>query len=200
MEFPEPLGFIGDNYQRFYIHYTSVTKSKTNPYEYMVSGKTKVKENICTFKGTILIKEAELYKESDDPRYKQGNVVCQVKFYEDSSQPSSGFMQGTLTTYWYLDNKRNIHYDALMAFADSFSNNECTGTWTSYKTKKNKKCNWGDYRIPDCGDLDIGAGEFSVNDKYVSSGWQTYRKAWIGDPNLAETKKARAEELQQWWK
>lgn len=24
--FPEPLGFIGENFQRFYIYYTSVTK------------------------------------------------------------------------------------------------------------------------------------------------------------------------------
>ncbi|WP_440135596.1 hypothetical protein, partial [Chitinophaga sancti] len=54
--FPEPLGYIGDNYQRFCIHYTSVTKSKENPYQYIVCGKTKVKENICSFTGTITVR------------------------------------------------------------------------------------------------------------------------------------------------
>ncbi|MEO7049458.1 MAG: hypothetical protein ABI091_29410, partial [Ferruginibacter sp.] len=44
---PEPLGFIGDTYQRFYIHFISVKQNKLNPYQYIVTGKTKVKENIC---------------------------------------------------------------------------------------------------------------------------------------------------------
>lgn len=30
-EFPEPLGFIGSDYQRFYIHYTSIIKDAKNP-------------------------------------------------------------------------------------------------------------------------------------------------------------------------
>lgn len=34
--FPEPLGFIGSNYQRFYLHYTSVVKDAKNPYQYNV--------------------------------------------------------------------------------------------------------------------------------------------------------------------
>lgn len=41
IKFPEPLGYIGDNYQRFYIHYTTVTKSQDNPYQYNVIGKKK---------------------------------------------------------------------------------------------------------------------------------------------------------------
>src|SRR5690242_10027684 len=47
--FPEPLGYIGDNFQRFYIHYISVTRSKNDPYQYNVYGKTMVRENICSF-------------------------------------------------------------------------------------------------------------------------------------------------------
>ncbi len=58
--------------------------------------------------------------------------------------------------------------------ADGFSNNQFTGSWTSYKTNASKKCNWGDYRIPECGDLDIGAGEFIVNEKYIKNGWTSY--------------------------
>src|SRR5262245_57367619 len=53
ISFPEPLGYIGDSFQRFYIHYISVTKNKSNSYQYDVFGKTKVNDNICSFHGTI---------------------------------------------------------------------------------------------------------------------------------------------------
>jgi hypothetical protein len=33
-------------------------------------------------------------------------------------------------------------------------------------------CNWGEIRIPFCGDLDGGAGEFIPNPKYVKNGWE----------------------------
>lgn len=200
IEFPEPIGYIDDNYQRFYIHYITITKSKDNPYQYKVFGKTKVKDNICSFNGTITVRKAMLYKESDDPRYKQGSVICDVVFYEDSTQFSSGVIKGTLTSEFYLDKKGKLHYDALVFGADGFSNNECRATWTSYKTGKSKKCNWGDFRIPDSGDFDIGAGEFSVADKYVKNGWENYRLAWNNYPDTPEVIKARQKEVAKWWK
>lgn len=58
------------------------------------------------------------------------------------------------------------------------------GSWTSYKTNIAKKCNWGDYRIPDSSDLDIGTGEFSVNEKYVKNDWLSYMLE-SSSPNLA---------------
>ena len=119
-----------------------------------------------------------LFKESDDPRYKQGSVICDVNFYEDSSQASSGIIKGTLTSSFCINKKGELYYDAIMFAGDGFSNNECIAIWTSYKTGKSKKCNWGDFRIPDCGDLDIGAGEFSVSNKYVKYGWDNYKVAW----------------------
>ena len=39
----EPLGYIGENYQRFYIHFTSVIQNPKNKSEYFVYGKTRVK-------------------------------------------------------------------------------------------------------------------------------------------------------------
>jgi len=51
----EPLGYIDTTYQRFQIHFTSIEKSKSNPYVYNIIGKTKVKENICSFNGTITV-------------------------------------------------------------------------------------------------------------------------------------------------
>ncbi|WP_260390444.1 hypothetical protein [Riemerella anatipestifer] len=68
-----------------------------------------------------------------------------------------------------IDNKGQFRYDALNFFSDGFSNNQFVGSWTSYKTNITKRCNWGDYRIPESGDLDIGVGEFSVKDKYLKT-------------------------------
>jgi len=200
LAFPEPIGFIGDNYQRYYIHYVTVTKSKENPYQYEVYGKTKVKDNVCSFSGTISVRKAMLFKESDDPRYKQGSVICDVNFYEDSSQASSGIIKGTLTSSFCINKKGELYYDAIMFAGDGFSNNECIAIWTSYKTGKSKKCNWGDFRIPDCGDLDIGAGEFSVSNKYVKYGWDNYKVAWSYDTDKPEVKQARKREKEKWWK
>jgi hypothetical protein len=195
-KFPEPIGFIGDNYQRFYIHYVSVVKS--GDYEYRVQGKTKVKNNICSFTGTITIVKAKMYKRGDDPSYKQGFATCRINLAEDSTQASAGFIKGELTTNFYFDKKHKLHYDALMFFTDGFCNNQCTATWTSYKTGKAKKCNWGDDRIPYSGDLDQGAGEFMVNDKYINAGWEPYMKCFSG--NSEESKKAIAIENEKWWK
>lgn len=169
----EILGFIGDDYQRFYIHFISVTQNPANPYEYFVSGKTMVKSTICPFKGTITAKQAKVYKDSDLATYKKGFCTFEVILYEDKKLSSTGTIKGSLTSRFIIE-KGIIRYDASNFIADGFANNQFTGSWTSYRTNKTKKCHWGDYRIPECGDLDIGAGEFSVNEKYVKNGWVSY--------------------------
>ncbi|WP_243349411.1 hypothetical protein [Parabacteroides sp. FAFU027] len=198
--FPEPLGFIGDNYQRFEIHYTSVKKDKSNPYRYNVLGKTRVKNNICCFSGSITVIRAKQYKKSDSPEFKQGFVDCKVELFEDSIHLSSGYFNGNMTTYFCIDKKGTLSYDALMIMGDEYSNNQCKATWTSYKTKITKKCNWGDYRIPDSGNLDTGTGEFMVNEKYRNSGWDNYMKAWQSLKKTTEIKDAQRKEDIKWWK
>lgn len=195
------LGFTGDEYQRFFIHFISVIQNPINPYEYLVYGKTKVKETICSFQGTITIIESRIYKSGDIPAYKQGFTTCEVMLYEDKKQSSTGFIKGKLKIKFLIDNKGKFRYDALMFDGDSFSNNQFIGSWTSYKTNVSKKCHWGDYRIPDSGDLDMGAGEFSVDDKYVKNGWANYRQAYAnGEQNNRVSKQARQKEEEQWWK
>jgi hypothetical protein len=196
----EILGFIGDDYHRFYIHFISIIQNPTNPYEYFVYGKTKVKETICPFQGIITIKQAKLYKTGDIPIYKQGFATCDVILYEDKKQSSTGFIKGTLKSEFLIDNKGQFRYDALSFVADGFSNNQFVGSWTSYKTNSTKKCNWGDYRIPECGDLDIGAGEFSVNEKYVKNDWVSYMLENMA-PNgaIVKPKVDKKAENRKWW-
>lgn len=199
MAFPEPLGYIGDDYQRFYIHYTSVVKSKTNPCVYHVAGKTRVKNNICSFTGTITVREATKNKDIHDiTGAMAGSAVCDVLFYEDSTQSGSGVIKGVLNTDFYFDKRSRLRYDALMMVADGYCNNQCEARWTSYKTGKSKKCNWGDFRMPDSNDLDSGAGDVVINEKYAKYGWESFIANNGSDE--ATAKQARLMEEAQWWK
>jgi len=188
---PEPLGFIGDSFQRFYIHYTSVIKNPDNPYEYIVKGKTRVKNNICSFHGTIKVKDADT---NHDDEFLQGTVVCDILFYEDSGQTNSGFFKGVLKSEFFLDTRGKLRYNILCAICDSYSNNQCVGTWTSYKTKITKRCNWGDFRIPDSYGFGQGDGEFEPSPKYYKFGWDDYQHP------IFESEKTVKKEKEQWWK
>ena len=108
--FPEPFGFIGSNYQRFYIHYTSVTKNPSNPYQYLVKGKTRVKNNICSFTGTITVKQAKRNLEPNEayPKYKYGYLISEVNLKEDPKQPGSGTIKDKLTTYRYINERGQL--------------------------------------------------------------------------------------------
>ena len=196
----EILGFIGNDYQRLFIHFVSAIQNPTNPYEYLVYGKTKVKETICAFQGTITVRKASIYKSSEIPTYTQGFATCDVVLYEDKKQPSTGYIKGMMKSAFLIDNKGKFRYDGLMFVADGFSNNQFEGSWTSYKTNAIKKCNWGDYRIPDCGDLDIGAGEFSVNEKYVNNGWLKYNlENMVPNGAIVKPKVDKKAASKKWW-
>lgn len=196
----EILGFIGNDYQRLFIHFISAIQNPENPYEYLVYGKTMVKETVCSFQGTIKIKEAKIFRSGDIPAYKQGFATCDIILYEDKKQSSTGFFEGKLTSNFIIDNKGQFRYDALMFVADGFSNNEFVGKWTSYKSKISKKCNWGDYRIPNSGDLDIGAGEFSVNEKYLKNGWLSYMlENMVPNGAIVKPKINKTAKDKKWW-
>lgn len=199
----EPIGFIGDNYQRFYIHFISAIQNPTDKLNYFIYGKTRVKENICSFQGQIVIKEARIFVEGDSPPLKQGFVKGIYEFYEDSKQEGTGKLTGTFSTDFYIDNNGKIKYDAIYyMWADGFSNNQFKGIWTSYKINESKKCNWGDYRIPECewiNGCDVGASEFYINDKYIKNGWENYGQAWHNDPESTEAIKAQQKEKEKWW-
>lgn len=201
VDFPDPIGFIGPDYQRFYLHYASIRKDAANPYAYRVAGKTRVKNNICAFTGTITVVKARLYKapNAEYAQFREGELTCRVELAEARNQPGSGTIRGTLTTYFYLDAQQRPQYNLLEMFADGFSNNECRGTWTSYATGQSKKCNWGDFFIPDPGPLRFSDTEFQIAQRYRANGWQTYQQALTGSPEDPATRKAQAEEKRAWW-
>lgn len=201
---PEPLGFIGVDYQRLHVHILKV--EKVEPDTYLVHGKSKVKNNICDFKGFLHVTQViefslpydERVEYVIDPReVKQGVLVGEYEFFEDSTQNHVGIFNGSFLSSFYLTKSGEVHFNTSQIFSDNYINNQFKGVWKPYSTGKSKKANWGDYRIPESGDLDIGAGGFSPADEYLKYGWQSYRNAyWSHEPD----KEARMKEEEEWWK
>ncbi len=197
---PELLGFIGNDHQRFYIHFTSMLKNPQNPYQYTVQGKTKVRETVRPFKGTITVRSANIRKAQDMyPGYQSGYATCDVTLYEDHQLSATGSITGQLTITYMISPKKQFLYNTLNYQSDNFSNNQFRGQWTSYKTKTSKICNFGDFRIPDSGDLDIGAGEFSPDPKYFHKGWKYYILSRYGETEI-DSDLGKKEERREWWK
>jgi len=192
-------GFIGADYQRLSIHFSSVKKDAQNPTRYLVRGKTLVKNNICNFDGAIVLQALRNldppYKERGDFDKEHGFVEREISakylFKESPQQKAGRIFDGSLKTLVYTDRSDRVHYDDVDSDSDGYSNNQFTGTWKSYRGNTVKKCNWGDYRIPDSGDLDVGAGEFYPNEKYVENGWQAFK--------LTDEEREKAEK-RAWWK
>jgi len=175
------LGYIGKKYRRIHIYYTSISKDSISQKKYFVEGKSLVGNNVCDFKGEIQIEQIREYKSIDfgvDNMYEnegykaQGILIGKYKFKEDPEQNHSGIFEGLMAFYWYVDKYGIVHYDRINWNSDSFRNNQYVGEWTEYGKRIGKTCNWGEYRIPFSGDLDIGAGGFSPNSKYKDMGWK----------------------------
>jgi hypothetical protein len=203
------VGFIGPNCQRLRIKLLSVRQDTLNPTRYYLAGKAKVLDHLSSFSGTLVLRQArelrqlasngEAASTATQQAFKaarrEGFVLADYELRENSGQPKCGVFRGVTRINWYVDKQNRLHYDYVYGEGDGYCNNQFVGTWTSYTTKKVLRCNWGDYRIPNSGDFDIGAGEFSPADKYLAFGWQDVRDAMDGTSAAA-----RKREAQAWWK
>lgn len=187
------LGYIGNDFHRLQIHFLSIEQNEEEKTIYTVTGKTKVKNNICSFEGIIQINEIREYGNS--PKH---TTIIKGKYYfkEDSTKNHSGYFSGKFTSYIYWKNGKVYFNNLQRGMSDSYHNNQFEGIWTDYKTKKIKKCNWGYDRIPDSKELDVGVGEFSPNSIYIQNGWETH-------PGSAKTNEEHDRliliDQQKWW-
>lgn len=208
----ETIGYIGNNYQRFYIRFINIEKDLINPVYYFVKGKSRVGNKICDFNGKIKILHIremdkvkrenllDLIKENKDSdimrRFKNVRFVVFAEYTlkENKDQKWSGSFQGVLKSFFYIENEKVFYDDSNFEYSDSFSNNLFVGNWMSYTTGFDKICCWGNFRIPYSFDLDVGVSEFSPNDKYLKNGWESYHKAYFEN-----NKNALNEEQKKWW-
>jgi hypothetical protein len=176
------LGCIGHDYQKLDIVFTSVVQDKQNPSTYSVKGYSNTKGNKQNFHGSIAVKEIkqldldEMHYGMDDELKNsgikaEGVLVGEYILAENSKEKHSGQFSGTMTLDWYIDKNGKLLYDNIEFYSDSYSNNQYTGQWIAYDSKVKKVANWGEYRIPNSGDLDMGADEFFANPKYKKQGW-----------------------------
>jgi len=207
-------GIIGEEHQRLMIKIISVEKNPYNPNEYITYGKSMVKGTICDFIGIIKLTQVKKLNKQHfgvDDKFKsqgiksQGIVVAQYTFKENTKLKNSGIFKGELYSKWYIDN--------IELMSDGYSNNAFIGIWKSNSTSKEKLCNWGDYRVPLANkDFDIGAGEFSVSEKYIEKGWLSDSYAWKNrmanhaiestseSPNSSRDENKSKVTNKKWWK
>ena len=173
-------GVIGAENQRILIKILTVKKDDIHPNEYLVKGKSSVKGNICDFKGKIVIQKIQesirtkfgVDNEFEGRSKTQGLLTARYEFFEDKKQKHSGFFIGELKTKWYLNERNKIQYDDINAHSDGYFNNAFVGSWKVYDSNLIKRCNWGDFRVPNINcDFDIGTAEFNIAEKYWDKGW-----------------------------
>jgi hypothetical protein len=201
--FPEPLGVLGKNYQRFYIHYTAVKKDLGNPYVYHVTGKTRVGKQVRPFTGTITVKQAGTYKAGSpyapEPYkgYIRGQIICRVVLKEAISPAGSGIINGELISDFCINAQGQFLYDTLDYGMDGYGNNQFTGTHTVYNSKIVQNLQYGDVSFSDSRFNDTYG--ITVPAEYEKYGWQSFVNA-ISNYNRPASKAALAEEKRQWWK
>ena len=100
-------GFIGANYQRFDICPISITKMNNYVQQYSITGKTRVKNNICDFNGILTISEITEFKEPfhfiDNPvpeTLTRGFIIGKYELQENPLQLNSGKFDGDFILKW----------------------------------------------------------------------------------------------------
>ena len=173
----EPLGFRGSNCQRFYIHLDTVYR--INQTLYHLKGRTRCKEEICHVSGNIMIDSVRVidmkgkdFMQIDEEGYIYGHFELEAM----QDKPVADLFGNVI--YGYLIHNGTVYYNALEFGSDGYCNNQYRGKWVDYAIGDTLICNWGDYRIPDSDNFDIGCGVFSPNDKYYNFGWKTYMDRW----------------------
>lgn len=176
----EFLGFIGEDKQRIYMHFDSIWKDPLQQNIYHLRGFSTVKNNRCDFTGLVIIEAIEfdsqlplgLDSSSPDPQLKaSGKIMGSYLFSENPSQKHVGLFKGHFWSSFVQFKKGDLKPNTVENISDNYRNHQYQGLWRAYNSENWRLCNWGCYRIPQSGDLDIGAAEFSANPKYKDRGW-----------------------------
>lgn len=165
-------GIIDKDYRRLDMYFYPELE-RVDSMTFALRGRSRVKENVCDFKGTVMIKKIEKwrYDEFDVDIY---SILAQYRFEEDVDQSGSGIFEGVFVAGACNENGV-LRINTMFEDADGYSNRNFVGTWRSHSNPAIlKKCIWGDDRLPFVFDFDCGDGEFRVDEKYWSPEWESY--------------------------
>ena len=171
------LGYIGADYHRLHINFSNVKKASHT--KYIVSGEYIISAEAHPFNGEIQITKIRKYTNLnygvDD--FMKGKINAQgIALASYFLKGDGGFQaKGQMLIKWYIDSDKRLAYDDISEDEDMYANNLFCGECKVGKAQI-KPCAWGHYRIPNSGDLDIGAGEFSPSQKYINNGWSDFNK------------------------
>jgi hypothetical protein len=202
----EFLGMIGDDIRRMDVVFLTVNRISGR---YEVTGKSKVRDNICDFKGVIEARSVaeEVYFPRGEPSTIDGKIIGEYRFEEDATQPAAGVFEGTFEIFWaYYDDDGNdsVGY-ADIGLADVWYTTGHTilfdGNWKSYKTGAIKKACWSDYKACFPDDFDRSDGHDLIPDeKYRSAGWGSLIDAFSADSVARAEAEKEFYKNREWWK
>ena len=171
------LGYIGANYHRLRINFNNVKKISRS--KYIVSGDYKITGEARSFNGEIQINKIKKYVNLnygvDD--FMKGKINAQGIALASYFLKGDGDFQakGQMLMKWYIDSDQRLAYEDISEDEDMYENDLFCGECKVGKAQT-MPCAWGHYRIPNSGDLDVGAGEFSPSPKYLNNGWSDFNK------------------------
>ncbi|MCL1938384.1 MAG: hypothetical protein FWF52_08335 [Candidatus Azobacteroides sp.] len=195
----EFLGMLGDEVQRMGIVFLSTKRIDDHKYE--VIGKSKVKNNICDFKGII---EAQYVVESGlenwDGNNADGKIIGKYNLAEDKKQSGTGVFEGTFEIYW-TDNTGKMAIAEIWYTASPYTV-LFDGTWKSYRTGASKKACWSDYRACFPAGFNVSDGPDLIPDeKYRSKGWGYLIDMFSFDEKTKERGQNEYKvQWEDWWK
>ncbi len=198
-------GVIGNKNQRIRVYFDSIIKSDEDDFTYIVSGRTKVKENVCDFKGVISLYFANkdaTFKEENETNEIDGTLKGKYIFRENPDQKHTGLFTGELISYWTLkDGNVRLGSGAYTSISYGFA---FKGTWQGYRSDNISKCCWSNYRIP-CApdDFDMSDGPDVIpNISYKDAGWGNLNIIYTANPDSEEFKNASKSEKKEsnWWR
>ena len=121
----EPIGYRGRDFQRFYIHYDSVRFMGNGVYK--VEGRTRYRDTIRLFSGTITLDSMRLNKGKHLPSTGKFGKLCGHFQFDEDEFSGGGVLTGKMWIGFAKINGR-FYYDAFkLGLADGYSNRQYEG-------------------------------------------------------------------------
>ncbi len=192
------FGFIGPDLQRIKVNVSKVEQSKGDSQLYLITGKTKVSNNIQSFKGEMKLQNVYSFKE---PLTQHGLVICAFK--TDLTETGNSEHTGTFKGYYYLVLSKvveEIRYPkAIPKFLQNYT---FAGYWTSKSGILNYPVLWGEnYLFEELEDFYYGiSGKTAVSPEIIDKHWQNYFDAFTDGTKADIKNRALKLEKEVWWK